>query len=685
MLKQRLLLKQVKSVRWKTMLTMLPITIAIVLSISAVTFTKSKQILLETSGYGMEHQAEGVRQRIEKDILSHKLAAEAFARAVEARFGEYELDDYESLLTHLIDLNEDTFGVGIFFEPNVQEASETYFSTYVHRTEDGGKRTTQEYSDPSYDYHKQDWYTIVGESGERGPQFTTPYLDEVSGITMLTYTVPLFDENRRFLGVVTGDIDLTTIQGMVAETKVGESGSAFLVGRDGVFLAAADTGLINRPIADAGEGLAEAIAGGGTGTYRDEGGVHHVMSMPIAWTEWTLGVVMPEKELTKDANRLLLTVAALGAAGVALLTAVISLYTRFITNQIQRVNRLSEAMAEGDFTASIEADTADEFGAMANHFNGALSSIRVALRTVSERTVEAASASVQMREAAEATGASTVSVAALAKEIAEGAELQTKSAKDSAAALEEMASGIQRIAESTVAASYSSNEALGRAEYGNEIMRGAQEQLDAMRRSVGEAAAIIEELDKQSAEVNRIVEAISEISTQTNLLALNAAIEAARAGEEGRGFAVVAGEVKKLALKTSESAEQVADILRHIRSDTAHAVRAMEQSTAEANKGSAAVGEAGIAFADIQSDLRAIAAQMDEISASSEQLSAGSEQISATVTELAAIAQNTSIRTRQAALATEEQAASAKQIADASGRLSELMQQLQTLIGKFKT
>ncbi|HZG86855.1 methyl-accepting chemotaxis protein [Paenibacillus sp.] len=685
MLKQRLLLKQVKSVRLKTMLTMLPITIAIVLSVSAVTFTKSKQMLLETSAYAMEHQAEGVRQRIEKDILSHKLAAEALARAVEARFGEYELDDYESLFTHLIDLNLGTFGVGIFLEPNVQEASETYFSTYVYRTEDGGKRMTQEYSDPSYDYHNQDWYTIVGETGERGPQFTAPYLDEVSGITMLTYSVPIFDENRRFLGVVTGDIDLTTIQRMVAETKVGESGWAFLLGDDGVFLAAADTALVNRAVVDAGGGLAEAVAAGGADAYRDESGAQRVTSMPIAWTGWTLGVVMPERELLEDANRLLLAVSALGAAGIALLTAVIALYTKFIANRIQRVNRLSERMAEGDFTASVEADTADEFGAMANNFNGALSSIRGALRTVSDRTVEAASASARVLEAAEATDASTANVAALAKDIAAGAEMQTKSAKDSAAALEEMASGIQRIAESTVGASLSSNEALSKAEYGNEVMRGAQEQLENMRRSVGEAAAIIGELDKQSAEVNRIVEAIGEISTQTNLLALNAAIEAARAGAEGRGFAVVAGEVKKLALKTSESAEQVTSIVRHIRSDTVQAVRAMERGTAEADKGASAVGEAGKAFSDIQAEIRAIAAQMDEISASSEQLSAGSEQISATVSELSTIAQSASNRTRQAAAATEEQAASAQRIADAAGRLTEMMQQLQSMIGKFKT
>lgn len=62
-------------------------------------------------------------------------------------------------------------------------------------------------------------------------------------------------------------------------------------------------------------------------------------------------------------------------------------------------------------------------------------------------------------------------------------------------------------------------------------------------------------------EINKVIEAIAEISSHSNLLGLNAAIEAARAGEQGKGFAVVAEEMRKLAAQSKDSAKMVTDIL----------------------------------------------------------------------------------------------------------------------------
>lgn len=68
---------------------------------------------------------------------------------------------------------------------------------------------------------------------------------------------------------------------------------------------------------------------------------------------------------------------------------------------------------------------------------------------------------------------------------------------------------------------------------------------------------ILTALQKQSKDIQAIVQTIREIATQTNLLALNAAIEAARAGEHGRTFDVVAKEVRKLSIRVEQSIGEV--------------------------------------------------------------------------------------------------------------------------------
>lgn len=139
-----------------------------------------------------------------------------------------------------------------------------------------------------------------------------------------------------------------------------------------------------------------------------------------------------------------------------------------------------------------------------------------------------------------ATGSQHISQASAA--LAESCSVQAEAVKDFTGIIEETGEFI-----------YANNAKAGRAlEVSDEIQKEVVESTEKMQHLLNAMA----EIRSASEKVSVIIKTIDGIATQTNLLALNAAIEAARAGEAGKGFAVVAGEVKDLAAKSLEAAEE---------------------------------------------------------------------------------------------------------------------------------
>ena len=102
------------------------------------------------------------------------------------------------------------------------------------------------------------------------------------------------------------------------------------------------------------------------------------------------------------------------------------------------------------------------------------------------------------------------------------------------------------------------------AKYSNEITKASSEG----EKLANSTTTAMDEINTQVNLVNDAISVIDQIAFQTNILSLNAAVEAATAGEAGKGFAVVAGEVRNLASRSAEAANEIKRIVQLATSKT---------------------------------------------------------------------------------------------------------------------
>jgi len=372
-----------------------------------------------------------------------------------------------------------------------------------------------------------------------------------------------------------------------------------------------------------------------------------------------------------------------GVAAAALLGIGFGI-ARMISTPLREMQGLMAQAEQGDLTVQGAYQSKDEIGQLSHSFNRMMQGLRQLVGGVRETAVSLSASAEELSASGEETRASTEQISVTIQEVAHSADLQMNQAEDGSRAIDEMTLGVQRIAENSASVSDSSLQAAKEAEQGRVTLTGALKQMRSIDESVQESVQIIERLHNGSQDIAQIIGVITGIAKQTHMLALNAAIEASRAGEQGRGFAVVAEEVRKLAEASSEAAQQVIERIKVIQDDTNHSVHAMVRVTEEVGSGMEKMNEVGERFERIADTTGKVAAQIEDMSATSQQMAAGSQQIAATVQEMVRFAKESAVRAEEVAASSEEQTAAMAEISDSANLLSELAQELQDLVIKFK-
>ena len=174
----------------------------------------------------------------------------------------------------------------------------------------------------------------------------------------------------------------------------------------------------------------------------------------------------------------------------------------------------------------------------------------------------------------------------------------------------------------------------------SELLRNVVSTVETGSMKMAEMKESMDEIQRSSEEIEKIVKMIDDIAFQTNILSLNAAVEAARAGAAGKGFAVVADEVRNLAAKSAEAAKNTMVLV--------------ETSSRSVKLGGELTLETDESLKAIHSSIGQFTHLMEGITEASKEQEGAIKQITLGIEQLANSVQSNSATAQQSAASTNE-------------------------------
>lgn len=381
--------------------------------------------------------------------------------------------------------------------------------------------------------------------------------------------------------------------------------------------------------------------------------------------------------------RLMILLFSLAALAIGIIVSIIISY--FISKPVAHISNTLKQVAAGNLTVpDVKVKTKDEIGALAESTNHLVGNLKKLIGNVHEAAGQVAASSEQLLASNEENAQVAEQIAQRVQHASVGAEKQLGFFGEVNSSIQEMAAGIEQIAESSERMIHSSDGAIQLVEDGTRSVQTVVDHMNQINVSFEKTSEIVTLLGSRSQEINGIAGLITEIANQTNLLALNAAIEAARAGEHGKGFAVVADEVRKLAVQSKKSADEIAGMIGLVQTEIKEAIEAVESGNHLVDQGLVTSAEANNAFKSITESIEGVSKDVHEVSCAVKQLTSQSHIIVETIGQVQEIAEGELTSTQESAAATEEQVATMEEVTHSAHGLTRLADDLQAAIGRFK-
>ena len=537
----------------------------------------------------------------------------------------------------------------------------------------------KDYSDREYVRQAMEGNIYVSES----------LISKITGELSIMVAAPLYTDGiygSSIAGVVYFVPHETFLNDIVSSIQVGDNSRAYMINKSGDTIAdiTLDTIMVqnieSQSQSDASLKDLAAIHGSmrrnenGFGSYKSTSGAMFVAYAPVKDTDgWSIAVTAPQiNYLATTYNNIFLNVIVI-VISILISIVVALILAGSISKPMKACAERMKLLVEGDLETPMPAITSkDETGMLMKSTTSLVEGLRTIindlgyllaglakqdlsvqtqhketyvgtfqniLRSVYHMKAQLNDIMRQVNHSAEQVSSASVELSASAQDLSQATTEQASSIQELASQITEISEQAKNTADNAVTLRSQTHHTGEEVALCNQQMQTLMEAMNKIQTS--------------SDEIGKILKTIEDIAFQTNILALNAAVEAARAGAAGKGFAVVAQEVRELASKSAQAAQNTSTLI--------------EQSTDAVHVGSEIANHTADTLSEVVASIRSVVDSIDTIAAVSNEQSDSVCQISEGINQMAIVVQSNSATAQESAAASEHlstEAMGLKQLVD---------------------